>query len=134
MSWWVYLRDHAAKPTCDFGADSPHACPVPCYPPVDVERHAEGGTYALGGTSDAELNVTYNYGGHFTRALGGGFKDVLDDKRAGDVIPLLEGAVAMLGTERDGDYWNNTPGNAGHALSILLAWARQRPDAIFAVS
>lgn len=29
---------------------------------VEVERHEEGGTFALGGTTRAELNITYNYG------------------------------------------------------------------------
>lgn len=30
--------------------------------PCVVPDHTEGGTYALGGTTEATLNVTYNYG------------------------------------------------------------------------
>ena len=28
-----------------------------------------------------------------------------------------------------GSYWMSTPGNAGYALSILLSWAKQHPEA-----
>jgi hypothetical protein len=48
MSWWVYLEDDGET--------------------VSVARHAEGGTYAIGGIKRAELNVTYNYGQHFRDA------------------------------------------------------------------
>lgn len=46
MSWWVYLNGEDGEP-------------------VEVERHAEGGTYAVGGVPKAELNVTYNYGTYY---------------------------------------------------------------------
>jgi hypothetical protein len=46
MSWWVYLEDEHGNP-------------------VDVDCHKEGGTYAMFGTSVAELNITYNYGKHY---------------------------------------------------------------------
>ena len=32
---------------------------------VEVPHFQEGGTYAIGGQSEAELNVTYNYAKHF---------------------------------------------------------------------
>lgn len=48
MSYWVYLENSDG--------------------PVEVESHSDGGTYALGGTTDAELNVTYNYGWLFRAA------------------------------------------------------------------
>ena len=54
--------------------------------------------------------------------------------RAADAIPLLENAVARLGTLRDEDYWQPTDGNAGAALAVLLGWARLHPDAVFHVS
>ena len=94
---------------------------------VEVERFTEGGTYAIGGSTDADLNVTYNYGKHFD------FRDELHGKKAADVIPLLEAKVAELGTERDRDYWNPTPGNVGYTLALLLRWAQQYPDAVFDV-
>ena len=46
----------------------------------------------------------------------------------------IDEAVKKLGTTQDSDYWKPTPGNAGHALNILLTWAVDNPDAIFRVS
>lgn len=101
-----------------------------------VDRHSEGGTYAMGGTNYAAMDVTYNYGKIFQLAFGegfAGFREFLNGRKAADVIPGLKGAVEKLGTNRWEDYWAPTPGNAGHALSILLGWAEQHPDAVFTV-
>jgi hypothetical protein len=106
MSYWIYLEDEDG--------------------PVEVERHAEGGTYAIGGVDCAEVNVTYNYARHFDfRAL--------NQKQAKETLPILEVAVHELGTERSDDYWEPTPGNAGAAVALLRDWARQRPDAVWDV-
>ena len=113
MSWWVSLNDENGSP-------------------VTVDSFEDGGTYALGGSSEADLNITYNYSPHYYRHLD---EDEglmwLRGKKAADTIERLETAIAALGTERDKDYWKATPGNAGYALSILLKWARQYPDAVF---
>lgn len=101
--------------------------------PVQVDRHRDGGTYVLGGTTEADLNITYNYGGHIFPWIDGGIRG-LHGKRAGDCIDDLTRAVEALGVERDRYYWAATPGNAGYALSILLRWARQHPNATFDVS
>lgn len=114
MSHWVYLNDESG--------------------PVTVDSHSDGGTYALGGTSEASLNITYNYAADMWRTLGEGGVRSLHGKRAGEVLGVLAAAVAMVGTDRDDNYWAATPGNAGYALSILLGWARQYPDATFEVS
>ena len=100
--------------------------------PVKVDRHEEGGTYAVGGITEASLNVTYNYGKYFRRCLDAenGIR-WLYGRKAKDCIEPLQAAVNTLGTDRDTNYWNVTPGNAGYALSILLRWARQWPDAVF---
>jgi hypothetical protein len=108
MSWWISLECEA------------------CGSTVKVESHSEGGTYCVGGTDRADLNVTYNYGGHFP------FKS-LHEKMAKETIDMLEEAVERLGIERDQDYWAKTPGNAGYACSILLGWAKQHPEAIWRV-
>jgi hypothetical protein len=108
VSWWVYLEDRD-------GAT------------VHVTPHAEGGTFALGGTNHAELNVTYNYGRHFR------FPD-LHGQVAIDTVPELQGAVARLGTDRDPDYWQPTAGNAGATCALLLAWAQEHPTARWRVS
>lgn len=142
MSYDVILADHTAPPCCSYGTppdqympefpgDAP--CPEPCYPVVNVTRHAEGGTYVVGGTDLADLNITYNYAEYIWQALGDGGVKMLDGRRAGDVAPLLAAAVEALGTERDRDYWKPTRGNAGYALNILYEWAQQYPDAIFHV-
>ena len=99
-----------------------------------VVPHQEGATIVVGGDDSAELNVTYNYGKFYYDHLDKqhGLK-WLHKKKAQDTIERLEAAVKELGTERDGDYWAATAGNAGHALFILLSWAKQHPDAIFDV-
>ena len=100
--------------------------------PVTVARHADGGTYALGGTTYAELNVTYNYGKHYYQHLDEekGLR-WLYGKTGAETVERLELAVKALGTEQVADYWNPTPGNAGYALNILLGWAKQHPDAVW---
>ena len=106
MSYWIYLEDENG--------------------PVEVERHAEGGTYAIGGVSEAMVDVTYNYARHFDfRAL--------NEKQAKETLPALEAAVDELGTERHPDYWEPTPGNAGAAVALLRDWARQHPEAVWDV-
>lgn len=99
--------------------------------PVAVGLHEEGGTYCVGGRDEACLNITYNYSPHYYKAFGEGGIRSLYGKRAGDCIPDLERAVAMLGTVRASNYWESSAGNAGYALSILLGWARLHPDAVF---
>lgn len=100
---------------------------------VRVDRHEEGGTYALGGTTVADLNVTYNYSSFYYAHLSEHGLRSLDGRLACDCIPELEKAVKALGTEQDPDYWAKTAGNAGYALNILLGWARQYPNARFRV-
>lgn len=154
MSYWVHLEDRTAEPWCSYGTtaeqfvptyEGEEPCTAPCYPAVAVARHAEGGTYVAGGTEEASISITYNYapflkaawehaGGAFDGVGDGTMGELLGGKRAGDTIPYLEQAIAWLGTERYSDYWAPTQGNAGHALSILLAWARQHPEAVFRVS
>jgi len=108
---------------------------------VEVPVHQEGGTFCAMsktqdpktgkwvvtmGTAEASLNVTYNYSNHFHFRF-------LHGRTAKEVIILLEYLVKQLGTERSKDYWESTPGNAGHAINILLSWAKQHPDATFQV-
>ena len=99
---------------------------------VQVGLHEEGGTYVLGGRSEASLNITYNYADFFYTQLDTerGIR-WLYGKTGAECIPRMEKAVAALGTVRDADYWKPTPGNAGYALSILLGWARLHPTAKF---
>jgi hypothetical protein len=153
MSYWVTLVDTTAPHWCSYGQDpatfvptypGDEPCSAPCYPAVQVTRHSEGGTYALDGTTEATLNVTYNYcqwfqdawnhaSGKFDGQGDGWLGKMLGEKKAKEVIDSLERAVAFLGTEQDDDYWKPTPGNAGYALNIILGWCREHTDATIQV-
>ncbi len=107
-------------------------CPK-CKSTIEFEEphHMIGGTYAVGGSTEAWLNVTYNYANRFDfRGLGG--------REVAKTIPELEAAVKRLGTERSADYWENTEGNAGAACANLLTLAeaavREEADAIWSVT
>jgi len=100
--------------------------------PLQVDAHEDGGTFVAGGTTDAWLNVTYNYSECY-RLFEFSLTD-LDRKTASETEERLADLVEKLGTARYPDYWAPTPGNAGHALSILLGWARQHPDGVWSVS
>ena len=102
MSWDISLRDDAG------------VCKVP--------RFEEGGTYAVGGTEKASLNVTYNYDNYFNFGA-------LHGKTGKQTVKTLEDAVEFLGMVRNRDYWKSTPGNVGYACNILLGWARLHPTA-----
>lgn len=99
---------------------------------IEVTLHQEGGTFCLGGTTAAELNVTYNYSYFFRKSLDEkeGIR-WLYGKQASKTIRRLAKAIDELGTSRDRDYWKKTPGNAGYALSVLLKWAQQHPEAVW---
>ncbi len=66
---------------------------------VQVPRHAEGGTYALGGTEEAHLNVTYNYAPHYYEHLDAeqGIR-WLYGKTGAETEERLQAAVEELGT------------------------------------
>ena len=99
---------------------------------VEVGRHYEGGVICLGGSTVANLNITYNYSQFFKKSLSRN-KGIrwLYGKKAKDTIKRLEKAVKKLGVKKDPDYWKATPGNAGHILSVLLQWAKQHPGAVW---
>ena len=98
---------------------------------VQVPSHEEGGAYVLGGTTEAALNITYNYSWFYRRCIDSGGIRWLYGLTGKETEAVLEAAVNELGTRQYKDYWAPTPGNAGHALSILLKWARLYPDAIW---
>lgn len=98
---------------------------------LDSPHHMRGGTYALGGTTDASLNVTYNYSSHFYKHLGDGGIRIIYGKTGAESIPLLQEAISKLGDDVSEDYWEPTEGNAKRALVQLLALARMRPDGVW---
>lgn len=137
MSYDIYLKEPATGETVHF--DSPH--------------QMNGGTYAVGGTKEAWLNVTYNYARWYYK--DGVFLDRGEDNRGvrsiydltgAESIPVLEHAIKSLenmdedltakeiAEYEDGGvtgYWIPTRENAIKPLYQLLAMAKIRPDAIW---
>lgn len=116
MSYDIYLLDPVVREPIEL--DEPH--------------HMRGGTYCVGGSSNAHLNVTYNYSQHYYRVIEGG-KGVrsIYGMTGADSIPVLQKAADALGDDIDPDYWKATEGNAKRALLQLIALARMRPDGIW---
>lgn len=116
MSYDIQLCDPVTKETIRF----------------DMSHEIRGGTYCLGGTKEAWLNITYNYGQHFYRVLDSdkGIR-ILYGKTGAESIPLLKDGITQLGDDVSDDYWEPTEGNAKRALHGLLAFAERRPDGIW---
>ena len=116
MSYDIYLQDAETGETIEF--DQPHTL--------------RGGTYAVGGTTEAWLNVTYNYGGHFARVLGkGGIRSIYGTTGEAS-IPVLKAAADKLGDDVSEDYWASTEGNAKRALLQLMQLAELCPEGVWA--
>lgn len=103
---------------------------------LDSPHHMRGGTYAIGGTTDAELNATYNYATHFHRVLFGNHTGAtgvrtLYGMTGAASLPVLDKAISALGDDVDHDYWKATEGNAKRALIQLRALAAMRPDSLW---
>lgn len=112
---------------------------------LDSPQHMRGGTYAIGGSTRAHLNVTYNYSYHFLRV----FEPLVESRplsylvgpvhgirtiyglTGAQSLPLLDRAISMLGDDVDPDYWKPTEGNAKRALCQLRALAQMRPDGLW---
>ena len=81
---------------------------------VESSHLMAGGTYALGGTTELWLNVTYNYGKHY-RCMGErGIREIYG-KTGAESIPMLQAAALRLGNDVSDDYWEATEGNAKRA-------------------
>lgn len=117
------------------------------------KHHLTGGTYALGGTKKAELNVTYNYSAHFRRVFqerparispstgemehfhpdDGKVRGirVIYGMTGAESIPVLTAAAEKLTGERDDNYWLPTEGNAKAALLDLITLAAMCPEGVW---
>lgn len=115
MSHNINLVDPVTKKTIEF--DTPHMI--------------TGGTFAIGGTNEAWLNVTYNYGKFYYATMGENGIRTIYGKTGAESIPVLQSAINQLGDDIDKDYWKPTEGNAKRALYGLLAFAQMRPDGIW---
>ena len=95
-------------------------------------HYLTGGTYAIGGTNEAWLNITYNYSPHFYRLIDEekGIRAIYGMTGA-QSIKILNEAVSKLGDDTCSNYWEPTEGNAKTALLKLIALAEMRPDGIW---
>ena len=98
---------------------------------INEPHDIKGGTYAVGGTKDAWLNVTYNYGKHYYKTMGEKGIRTIYGMTGAESIPVLKDAIEKLGDDVVDDYWEATEGNAKAALYGLLALAQLRPDGIW---
>jgi hypothetical protein len=99
---------------------------------LDSPHEMRGSTYALGGSREAWLSVTYNYSQHFYRVMGEGGIRSIYGKTGAESLPILKAAADQLGSDVDPDYWAPTEGNAKRALLQLIALAELRPDGVWA--
>ena len=90
------------------------------------EKHnITGGTYVLGGTREANLNITYNYSQFYNNSLIMAYNNNIGLKCLDGVsvrvgIDLVAHAVRMLEGAPSDNYWDATEGNAKAALGDLL--------------
>ena len=113
---------------------------------LDAPHHMRGGT------TEAHLNVTWNYATHYYRVfpprpvredIKGDQHNAGDDGMVGGIrsiygltgaqsITVLRSAIAWLGDDTHPDYWHPSEGNAKRALTQLLELAQMRPDGVWA--
>ena len=98
---------------------------------LDNSHLLKGGTYALGGTREAWLNVTYNYSSIFYKILGEKGIRSIYGLTGKDSIMILSKAISELKDDVSDNYWEATEGNVRKALSDLLQLAIMKPDAIW---
>lgn len=98
---------------------------------LDEPHQMKGGTYCVGGQTEATFNITYNYADHFYRVIGPEGIRTLYGKSGAETIPMLKEAIQELGDDVDDNYWKSTEGNAKRSLQSLLALAQMRPDGIW---
>lgn len=116
MSYDAYLCDPVSGDTLVF----------------DEKHQMTGGTYVVGGTREARLNITYNYCKTFVRVLGFNIRE-LTGKSGAETIPLLKEAIGKLKDDVSQDYWEETDGNVKKALCQLLAISQMRPDGVWRI-
>jgi hypothetical protein len=97
----------------------------------ETAHQVAGGTFAMNGTTEAWLNITWNYGKHYYKVFGDeGIREIYGMTGA-ESIPVIKEAMSKLADDVSDDYWSGTEGNAKKALAGLLAFAQMRPDGIW---
>ena len=114
MSYDINLCDPVTHDIIEF--DSPH--------------QMKGGTYCVGGTTEAHLNITYNYGKIYREKFGKEGIRTIYGMTGAESIPVIQKVIDSLSDETNSDYWTATEGNAKRALYGLLSFAKMRPDCV----
>lgn len=115
MSYDIYLKDPATNEIIQ----------------LPQKHEITGGTYCLGGTPEAWLNVTYNYATHFYRVMGKEGIRTISGMTGLESLPVLGKAISKLAEDCHTDYWEPTEGNARRALCHLAFLAIMAPDGIW---
>ncbi len=99
---------------------------------LDNNHHMKGGTYCLGGSTTAEINITYNYSAHYDKVFEttSGIRSIYG-KTGVESMPIITRAISLLGDDVSNNYWEPTEGNAKKALIHCLALAKLCPDGIW---
>lgn len=99
---------------------------------LDAPHQMRGGTYCVGGTPSAKINITYNYEQFFRQVLcaENGIR-LLYGMTGAESIPIIKKAIEQLGDDIDEHYWKPTEGNAKQALHQCLALAQMYPNGIW---
>lgn len=115
MSYGIYLTDPVTNEPLE----------------TETNHFIRGGTYAIGGTTEMYLNITYNYATFYYTVFGERGIRILYGKTGAETIPILKEAISKLKDDVSDDYWEPTEGNAKQALFGLLALAQMRPDGVW---
>lgn len=115
MSYDIFLREPVTNEVIEF----------------DNVHDIKGGTYCIGGTKKAWLNITYNYAEHYRTTISNKGIRTIYGMTGAESIPVLKKAIKQLGNIVSKNYWEATEGNAKKALYELLAFAQLRPDGIW---
>lgn len=95
------------------------------------EKHnIAGGTYAVGGTYEPWLHITFNYSKDFCKFLGGNGINDFQNKSVRETLPKLIEAVSKMHGEPDDNYWKATEGNARAALVKMIQLASLSPETL----
>lgn len=116
---------------------------------TDSPHMMRGGTYAIGGTTEMWLNITWNYGRWYREwyAFGENGIRAIYGMTGAESIPVLKKAIDGLQAAKEEltqeeiqdfidhevtGYWIPTKSNAIKPLYQLLAMAQMRPDGVWA--
>lgn len=101
---------------------------------VDVPHFMEGPILPIGGTSKADMSITYNYAEVYA-IFEFSIWD-LNGRVAKDMVQKMKDIIARIppGARKFTDYWAPTPGNAVVPLKLMVEWSELYPDAIWHVS